>query len=1693
MPSALKFGGDKASWPIFRKKFLAWCSVNRLDKFLLQALPSRSAAGAGSGASASASAAAAGAAKSEQFDAAADAKAAEKWRAKAGLVYAQLIMVLTGPQLETLVTVSADGDAHALWASLLAKFESKTVANQSQLWSTFNSMRMEAGESIGAYATRLLIVVNQLRGLQAAVDPSQVKHVLLSGVSTPFLHYAEVLQMDKAKDFDELVRDLEEIEERMLNRQARDGDGEQANFSRTDQRGNGNKQGGQQRPAGQQQYNRQRGGGQQQQQGSRPKGPCFNCDQMGHIAFDCPKLPKDAKKCTNCRSLGHVDRQCTRQKRGGNYGNRQQQQQQQQPAAQQNGSGGAPAGSQPAFRAEDDDEYDDNDVGFGAIEEQQAMSAQMRARYAAQTAAGSKVIIAWLDSGASLHTFSDDSQLSDVQTVSPSTRINIADGGVLEVRKRGQLSVALGQAGRAFTLFNVACDPRLVNLVSVGCLTDAGYTVNFEKTEAVVRRTDSGKIAFTAEKVGRTYVLAIVDGILQQQQRRSKQIQKAVQSSGEQALLGAVAAGPEQLQPAEQGGSSSSGTEPWSTVDLWHHRLGHVHHARLQQLSTSGAVHGLPRLHAEATGPRGEVAETACRPCALGKKHRHEFASKRSEQYQRATMPGERLFTDLSGRIMLHLAEGHLQLLQSTVCPSEYLSVIVDEATGLLVVWGLTYKSDAADRLMKWLRQLMKEKGSGVPVEIITDGGGEYREGLLKEFIGKHGIQHKPTQDHTQQHNAAERYMRTIFEMARCMLQAAKLPPVFWLLACTCAAWLLNRTRLVERRLSDGKAPTHGDAAASAGAGVPQPTHVTPYEAFTGARPSLKHVRQFGCDAYVHVPDALRTKLDAKSLEGIHVGYSPYRANTWRILVLSTGKVIESRDVSFVENAFTFRGEVLQQAMGWAGHIDSEEDREGIVDSLQFERDTRAAINASRREAQRQRRLQELHPPEERKEEEEKVSQPAAEAAVQAAGPGVSERSPAAVEASRSSRSVALKPGVQPQAAAAASAPAAETAAAQGSSSAAGVQPVQAPSSSSEPASDVRRSGRDRGAKPNYTGEKVSTTYFTAALSAAEQEQVSGCAGEVSDPTSYRDAMTRSESEGWHSAMLEEMSAHSRNGTWELVEVPPGANVIGGKWVLKTKYKQSESGDGGLQLQPREVLRRKARYVAQGFRQKAGIDFSETFAPTLKYVTLRVMLALAAVLGLLLKQLDVTTAYLQAPMHEAVYMRQPEGFEDRRRPDAVCLLRKSLYGTKQAGHNWNQEVNTFITQQMGYTRTQSDPCLYWRRSATGDLMLLGIFVDDVLHAHAEADDAEWCKLKAKFVDRYPSTDGGDVDVLLGMRITRDRASGALRIDQRAYVQQMLKQFGMEQCKHASTPAAPGVRLQRRASGDGAAEPSRLLQYQQLVGSLLYAAITTRADIMHSVAQLTRFMSNPGEEHWEAARHVLRYLAGSIDVALHYRFRPDLHSSGAGAAQPTSTAAGQQFTALVWCDADWAQCEESRRSTTGVLVQLFGCSVLWMSKRQPTVSLSSTEAEYMALGQGVREMQWIHSLLAELQLRSPQQVAPSDDEPVAQLQEAHRVQVNSSEQGQSQPAPPPSTLLTDNQAAEALVHQRGAMAARSKHIDVRHHHIREIVLSGAARVQWVPTAEQLADVFTKSLERVTFNRLRGVIMGEGDANKNQEAK
>ena len=187
-------------------------------------------------------------------------------------------------------------------------------------------------------------------------------------------------------------------------------------------------------------------------------------------------------------------------------------------------------------------------------------------------------------------------------------------------------------------------------------------------------------------------------------------------------------------------------------------------------------------------------------------------------------------------------------------------------------------------------------------------------------------------------------------------------------------------------------------------------------------------------------------------------------------------------------------------------------------------------------------------------------------------------------------------------------------------------------------------------------------------------------------------------------------------------------------------------------------------------------------------------------------------------------------------------------------------------------------------------------------------------------------DLGEIKYILGMRVKRDRQTVTLSIDQRGYLEGVLKRFGMDECNPVSTPVEPGKELTKTDENEAGVDTQR---YQEIVGSLIYAAITTRPDITHAVNILSQQMAKPNNEHWSAAKRVLRYLKGTLDVGIVYR-------------------KSDNFELVGYSDADWAGCVDSRKSTSGYVFMLGGNVISWTSKKQPGVALSTTEAEYIAL-------------------------------------------------------------------------------------------------------------------------------------------------
>jgi len=532
-----------------------------------------------------------------------------------------------------------------------------------------------------------------------------------------------------------------------------------------------------------------------------------------------------------------------------------------------------------------------------------------------------------------------------------------------------------------------------------------------------------------------------------------------------------------------------------------------------------------------------------------------------------------------------------------------------------------------------------------------------------------------------------------------------------------------------------------------------------------------------------------------------------------------------------------------------------------------------------------------------------------------------------------------------------------------------------------------------------------------------------GVAAVVDDvPQTYKEAMTSSEAAQWLPSMQREIASCEEQATWQLVkraELPAGTNVLPVKWVFKKKTDEN----GALTVY-------KSRITPKGFRQKQGVDYHEVFASTGKYKTLRVMLSLAARRDMRLVQMDVPSAFVRADLEEEVFMEMPPGFEQ---PGMVCKLLKSLYGLKQSPRNWYKLLSSFIANELGWTACVSDPCLFWRRSASGKLMLLFVFVDDMQAAYEQSDEAEWLATQQQLVARFETKVLGDSRWMLGMRITRDPATRTIQLDQELYVTKALERYGLAQCKHARTPASSshGAPDDERYDCDGGGGATDAQLYMEKVGTLLYAAISTRPDIGYAVHQLTRHMQAPLRRHMVAADRVLRYLAGTRTLGLRFGSPSTEHSS----AQVSAFA-----------DADWGGDKVDRKSTTGWIARIDGDVVSWASKKQSAVALSTCEAELYAEAAAMQETQWLRGLLQELGL--------SDGSP--------------------------ALIYGDNQSAIAVT-QNGVRSERTKHIDIRFHFVTDMVERGSAQLQWVPTQQQQADILTKALGEQQFVELRNKLM------------
>jgi transposase InsO family protein len=997
------------------------------------------------------------------------------------------------------------------------------------------------------------------------------------------------------------------------------------------------------------------------------------------------------------------------------------------------------------------------------------------------------------------------------------------------------------------------------------------------------------------------------------------------------------------------------------TLQLWHERLNHR--------SLDAVERAVQHVEGLTIDSRTRSLHR-CPSCAAGKHHRDPFPASSS----RATRALELVHTDLSGPARVPGTGGVV-----------YRLTITDDYTRWRWLRLLTNKREETilDAFKEYKAMAEAQHPSCKLVTIRDDKGAEFIGNRIAAWRREHGIQAQHTVRATPQQNGrAERGFRDLGESATCLLARAGMPVSWWAEAAHAANYVYNRL-------------PHSS------------TGCSPCELWYGRKPNVANLRVWGCLAYVHLQKDQRVepKHGTHSRPCTFIGYrDDYKG--WEFLDHETGERVISRDVLWQENAFRnapwipwpeqhhplavpapppaplpapAMPELDEDVLEWGG---------ADLPALPVP-PAPAASPAPPALAAPPAPLQDLPPhlppaallpqpgpPEPIRRSTRQRFQPRPFWVSNA--PLIPHNQPAPAQADPSEPIVSDQEPYQDE-------------------------PSDSEEQEAEIAAQVWGSVLEGvGIHPDFVEMEIGDVYELA-FSAAQQ----ACAA-VSDlpvPRTYKQAMVSPQKEHWNAACDQE--AHMENGTWRLVKLPEGRTPVGSRWVFHIK----RTADGSIE-------RYKARMVAQGFSQRPGWDYVESFAPTIRLSVVRALFALVAADDLECDSIDITTAFLNGDLEEEIYMKPPEGYEQYSKDGQLlyCLLLKALYGLKQGGHQWYLKLSS-VMKEIGFRKVRSEPCVYVWESSSGEKVIVPTYVDDC-HIIGKSKDSIQ-HTKAQLQKHFKLRDLGPTNWFLGMDIKRDRSKHTLTLSQRQYIVDMLKDFGMEDCAPVKTPMVPGLRLEKPTSPLSAEETDFMKDkpYLRAIGKLTWLANGTRPDIAYAAGVLARFNNCPGRAQWTAVKHLLRYLKGTIDYKLHYGSTP----------HPAAFAS--------FSDADFAGDADSAKSTTGFVLLMGGGAVSWSSKLQSCVSRSTTEAEFIAGESCSREMAFFRYILEDL---------------------GYKVAT-------------PQALGMDNQSA-IRVAKNPEHQGRMKHLNPIYYGFREQVEAKEVAPYFVPTADMPADILTKALTR-----------------------
>lgn len=1003
-----------------------------------------------------------------------------------------------------------------------------------------------------------------------------------------------------------------------------------------------------------------------------------------------------------------------------------------------------------------------------------------------------------------------------------------------------------------------------------------------------------------------------------------------------------------------------------------HERLGHIGRHKLLKLAYQGEL----RInHAAAVlDPFRITSCITCQKMKIARKSMNGISP-------HGTRNAELVHVDVAGPM------------EPSSAGYDHFVTMLDDHSKVCAVVPMKGRKPGMGLLKEFVTRIETQLGSKVRF-IRSDNGTEFVSHAANEWYTAKGIIHQLSPRYTPELNGTiERFIRTVKEMIGSMLDDSGMGHAMWDYAAQYVAVILMKTTTGK----DGKST---------------------WLQYTGREPSVDSIRKFGAPCFVHIPRQARLKArldEPKAVPGRMIGQSD-NISGWIVKIDSNGDIHRSRDVRFIGDENGKRPTAVQSkdTQKFPSVDPGELGPPSDVSRLRLVSDTGSASgpygHSDRTTTFEGPEVDVTGPPEASFDADGDSTDSGVNR--HSRGDGVAPRSPARPEVSD------LPPASQPEQLA--DQPPART--------------RIRPSSSIELVPERTIEGQEN-PLPSYTGadgRRVMTrrapgrTFLSVDHSEADGEETESDAEsdqedeirkdeetasqmlnigwiwstmvDNDEPRSVKEALSGPNRERWQAAIDKELSNLMSKGTWSDVKKPVDRKTIGSRWILRVK--RDALG---------EVVKFKARLVAQGFSQVPGVDFEETYAPVGRTTSLRIMLTISAFMNLEIQQADVEGAYLNGSLDVDIYMRYPDCVVPAEGCDAL-KLNKALYGLKQAGRLWWKELGNKLGD-MGFSKLHSDWGLYIREKQSGrPFMILLVYVDDfVIAAKNESDITSFL---SDVQQHWKLSDMGEIGSILGMRVIRDGPARKIYLTQPAYIEKVAKQFPTASNPkfRCSTPLPDGY----AAAQDDV--PTDKTAFQGLVGCFQWLASCTRPDLSYTASFLARHLNDPNDHHFQLALRTVAYLKLTQNFAL-------------------TVGGGDDLILRGFVDADWAGCLDTRRSTTGYVFQLNGTAVVWSSKRQQTVACSTVEAEYIAVSEAAREGVWLRYLLRE----------------VGTMQSA------------------PTVVHCDNKGAIRLALNPGTHH-RTKHIDIKHHFIRELIDDDVISLEYIQSKRQLADILTKGLPK-----------------------